>query len=301
MYICHYLLPSPYIQVNFNLLKIIRQDIKIQKVTAKPPTLLKLKFVKKNVNIMTVLRGQSMRKNIKFGFTLSEVLVTLTVVGVLAILVIPATLRDTTNKSMISLLQSTVANLTDAFQAEIVRAGAKDVTDTRIYTDKVNYFTKNLDTVKRCSTAPIDTDCFKKIADYKILNGGTIGKNSEGISLNLPFLLKNGVSVNISNLDGITKDKNQLPIDIDLNAINEPNVVGIDLFTVCLTLKSIPANLDSIGEIKSCTLKNVTKKWTPKDALNECKKGNNFECYNALELTGFDQNYIRNIERGDYD
>ena len=53
---------------------------------------------------------------IKSGFTLSEVLITLTVVGVLAALVIPGLIKDTTNRAMISSLQGTVGNITNAVQ-----------------------------------------------------------------------------------------------------------------------------------------------------------------------------------------
>ena len=50
----------------------------------------------------------------KDGFTLSEVLVTLAVVGTLAILVLPGLIKDTNNKAMMSNLQSAVSTLNNA-------------------------------------------------------------------------------------------------------------------------------------------------------------------------------------------
>ena len=41
----------------------------------------------------------------KDGFTLSEVLITLTIVGVLALLIVPGLIKDVNNKAMMSLLQ----------------------------------------------------------------------------------------------------------------------------------------------------------------------------------------------------
>ena len=84
---------------------------------------------------------------IKSGFTLSEVLITLTVVGVLAALVIPGLIKDTTNRAMISSLQGTVGNITNAVQNELVRTGAKDITSTDIYL-KPNEFLKNLNAIR---------------------------------------------------------------------------------------------------------------------------------------------------------
>ena len=47
----------------------------------------------------------------KDGFTLSEVLITLAVVGTLAVMVLPGLIKDANNKAMVTLLQSTLSNI----------------------------------------------------------------------------------------------------------------------------------------------------------------------------------------------
>ncbi len=57
----------------------------------------------------------------KNGFTLSEMLITLSVVGLLGVLVLPGLIKDTTSKASITLLQSTVSSINDAVQNEIMK------------------------------------------------------------------------------------------------------------------------------------------------------------------------------------
>lgn len=69
----------------------------------------------------------------KDGFTLSEVLITLTIVGVLALLIVPGLIKDVNNKAMMSLLQGTVTNINDIVQTELVNTRARKLSDTDIY------------------------------------------------------------------------------------------------------------------------------------------------------------------------
>ena len=67
------------------------------------------------------------------GFTLPEVLITLTVVGALAALVLPGLIKDLNNKANMALLQGTVANISDTVQQEILQKNAKNIWDTDVY------------------------------------------------------------------------------------------------------------------------------------------------------------------------
>ena len=62
-----------------------------------------------------------MIKNKKYGFTLSETLITLTIVGVIAILVVPGLIKDMTDKSRMTLLQGAISNINSMVQNEMVR------------------------------------------------------------------------------------------------------------------------------------------------------------------------------------
>lgn len=55
--------------------------------------------------------------NKKFGFTLSEVLITLGIIGIVAVLTIPAVMKNYRNRLYVAQLQKTYAQISDAVQA----------------------------------------------------------------------------------------------------------------------------------------------------------------------------------------
>ena len=87
----------------------------------------------------------------KNGFTLSEMLITLSVVGLLGVLILPGLIKDTTSKASITLLQSTVSNINDAVQNEIIRTRATNLVNTYIFSD-TEKFLKSLDTAEIFTT-----------------------------------------------------------------------------------------------------------------------------------------------------
>ena len=66
------------------------------------------------------------------AFTLSEVLITLAVVGTLAALVVPGLIKDYNSKANMAMLQNMVANLQSAVQTELTKEGATDLDATNI-------------------------------------------------------------------------------------------------------------------------------------------------------------------------
>ena len=69
------------------------------------------------------------------AFTLSEVLITLAVVGTLAALVVPGLIKDYNSKANMAMLQNMVANLQSAVQTELTKEGATDLDATNIKKD----------------------------------------------------------------------------------------------------------------------------------------------------------------------
>ncbi len=78
----------------------------------------------------------------KDGFTLSEVLITLAVVGTLAVMVIPGLIKDASNKAMVALLQSTISNISSAIQTEVVNTRTSNLDDTDIVKDPEAFLKK---------------------------------------------------------------------------------------------------------------------------------------------------------------
>lgn len=241
-----------------------------------------------------------MKKIKNNAFTLSEALITLAVVGILAVLVIPGLIKDVNNKAMMSLLSSTVTNLNDIVQTELTRSGASNIEDTDIWNKTDEFLKRTLDVVTVCSGAT-PNECYGKTSEYKNLNGTLVGL----WATNQAVLLKSGVVIDIIK-DQKSQFTNQVPIGLDLNGSKEPNITGVDRHIVCLTLKTDlekPDEIYHIGDVGAC-LRNSAKstaKESKKKALSLCKSGKTEACYYLVELTGFDHNYVTNIEKGVYD
>lgn len=213
-----------------------------------------------------------MKKSNKYGFTLSEVLITLAIVGVLAVLIIPGLIKDTNNRAMVSLLEGTTSILANSIQNELIANGTMNVQDTNVYNNPMEFMKKRLD-VKNDD----ENKCYG--TEYRSINGGTITPTKES-----PVMLSNGVAVDI--LTG-SKDENYLPVGIDLNGTQPPNIAGVDLWTIYIVLKTDTTNGRRSGDIGSNHNYN-----NPDNALALCKGGNPGACYTLLELKGFDSKYL---------
>lgn len=208
----------------------------------------------------------------KNGFTLSEMLITLSVVGLLGVLVLPGLIKDTTSKASITLLQSTVSSINDAVQNEIVKTRTTNLDDTDIKKDPEKFFKDKFETI---STSSDGTNFPTK---YKNLN------NTEKPTPNCSAsaILKNGVS--------ICSHKNTADriIYIDINGNNSPNIIGVDLFAVIIADKN--TDTQHIGDVGGPYLSSDA------NIKSNCQNGNvergAVYCYYLLEASGFDHNYL---------
>ena len=217
----------------------------------------------------------------KDGFTLSEVLITLAVVGTLAVMVLPGLIKDANNKAMVTLLQSTLSNISSAIQTEVVNTRTSNLEDTDIIKNPEAFFKKYLDVKRVCTNANpcmyTSTNSDSKYKNYNTLNGGTISASS----YNTTILLNTGVAVGVQ---GNT-------IAIDLNGLSDPNTVGIDRWIFDIQKKTDlnadpPTHAGEMGGRES--YKNASKA----TLKSNCRGGIAPACYTLLERSGFDPDYI---------
>lgn len=223
----------------------------------------------------------------KHGFTLSEALITLSVIGVLALLVLPGVMKDSSNKATTALLQNTVTSINDAVQNELISNGTKRIEDTKILTNPDEFFSKHLDVIKVCKeNAP--NACYAKSTDYKTLNGtpGNILQSKKAV------LLRSGVAVDIIPSYKSVFNNKFVPISIDLNGAQPPNITGVDRQIVCLAIEEDLNNGIHVGDVGGCVRASITDKKIS-NLKTKCKSGNTEVCYYLLEMTGFDQNYLK--------
>ena len=230
-----------------------------------------------------------MIKRKKSAFTLSEVLITLAVVGTLAMLVLPGMIKDTNNRAMMSALQSTASNIMAAVQTEIVRTSAKDLQDSNIYKDPVE-FLKTLDPTKVEGNRGI---IYYPTGGYKSINGTAQTGIATG-SYNASAILKNGVGIAIltngRTAGGPEHAGEQVAlISIDLNGKHDPNIIGVDMFEIEIAKVS---DLDTGVHIGD-PIEYSSDKQT---VINACKSGTPLACYDLANLSGFNPNYLEDEE-----
>ncbi|MCM1339767.1 MAG: type II secretion system GspH family protein [Muribaculaceae bacterium] len=211
------------------------------------------------------------------AFTLSEVLITLTIVGILAAMVLPGLIKDTTNKANMALLQSTIAQVSNAVQQELTRKNAKYISETDIYNNPQKFLEDNLETAK--STNIFKTKNEKgEIVDikYKSVNGDNAGASHPDGQV----LLKNGVYI------GLRGDISTLVID--LNGPEPPNVIGIDYFAAKIEKYDDISSGIRMGDVGAAQYNSNTDE----DLQTDCKGGAAAKCYALVERSGFDPDYL---------
>lgn len=207
----------------------------------------------------------------KIAFTLSEVLITLSIVGVVAILTVPNITKNIYTKTDIVNLQSSLKNLTDSVKSMMVNERVTHIQDSPISTEDQDlldgFYNKYLKVNRFCEEL---TDCFA--SNYKAINGDDINfahqvTSSIEENFNKPVILPSGVSV----LYGTARDQfvytndyfldtngNYLNIFIlDVNGVKPPNMMGVDMFTFALSdrgdigyLGVVPEDVDGWNDLR---------------------------------------------------
>lgn len=212
----------------------------------------------------------------KFAFTLSEVLITLVVIGVTASMCTPSIVHNMDKLQYKAPLKKTYSTFSQAFNLEFGSYFYDDYRDWNFKHD--NNFT--LDVYKRlslylnityvCGRKYDDNECF---APAKAKNGKqALFFTDTGFATNFAhlytFVLNDGTSValdvwnsnSLKNYVGVTrnliKDADNLVILVDVNGTKKPNIVGRDVHMFVLTEKGlVPAGRDN--KSKFCDNKSV--------------------------------------------
>lgn len=222
----------------------------------------------------------------KDAFTLSEVLITLAIVGTLALLVVPGLIRDVNNKAMMALLQGTVTNINDIVQTELVNTRATKLSDTIIFNDPEKFLQK----LEYAKSRGSGTIIYYPAEKYKNISG-TANQMGTG-TYNASVILKNGVGIGL--LAPRTASGKQYAgraavlFNIDLNGSKGPNISGVDLFELELSDESDLNAGIHLGD-------NLEHSQDQATNLKDCKtSGYPYACYSAASLSGFDPNYLFN-------
>ncbi len=174
----------------------------------------------------------------KKGFTLSEILITLGIVGIVAVLTVPSVMRNYRNRLYVAQLQKTYSQITNAVEAimheenvdnyyETTAGAASSCNTSGVCTKGIGYFLQNHFKLakKNCSSGTKPCTGGSSNSSYKLINGGNI---SGGIPASAICVQ----TVNGAAICGFHNSTNSVTsLVIDVNGPGEPNIAGRDVFS----------------------------------------------------------------------
>lgn len=226
--------------------------------------------------------GNKMKK----GFTLTELLLALTIVGVLAVLTVPILMNNIQNKLFATQIKNFSAEIEQFAQDQLIVHKTRDLFDTDFGTTSKLLTDGHFSISKICPGNKALTDCWKTTATgkdkvtYKRIDG-TID-NTSITDGGTTVILKNGVMFRYTTVQ--SGGKYYARFVVDVNGNDKPNIVGRDVFGLFMNSK---------GHIESFPLSNPDYKHSSR--VNKCKNDNStslpFYCYSALVDNGWKMDY----------
>jgi prepilin-type N-terminal cleavage/methylation domain-containing protein len=177
--------------------------------------------------------------NLKHGFTLAEVLITLVIIGVVAALTIPTAInkyREQTLKSQFAKAYSTLSqalNKTVMYDfSGYMRCYYLSPYNDLSVTDCVNFykaFSKNLNVQKTCKGNSFSNGCIPNYQDYQMGSACSGYSKDRMKTEHSAFVLSDGQIISVLSQGGFW------PIMmIDINGHKGPNAYGKDLFVLAI-------------------------------------------------------------------
>ncbi len=176
----------------------------------------------------------------KKGFTLAEVLITLGIVGIVAVLTIPAVMKNYKNRLYTAQLEKVYAQISDAATAVMndehvdnfyeTTAGQANAcsTDGQTCTAGIGYFlTKYFKSVKKdCVTGDDSCVAGTAVGSYQKISGANAGGFDEN-----DYCIQTASGASICGKYVAAPNK-CMSIAVDVNGQAEPNIVGRDVFAM---------------------------------------------------------------------
>ena len=216
----------------------------------------------------------------KTAFTLSETLITLSIIGVVSAMTIPTLINSIQIRQLESQIKLTYSTIQQALRLSegsgvsysIIKDGQNDI--TQWFKD---YMVPYLKTEKICYNK---AGCWHEKGTVKTLkNTSPYYESNPGIGYNIiTFTTVKGIYFNIDgysasdmkNLFGINTTDSGMIFYFDVNAGQKPNIIGKDIYVMAWTEKGlVPAGNDkSIDDVnKNCKTENGY--WCLKKVIND--------------------------------
>ena len=177
------------------------------------------------------------------GFTLSEVLITLGIIGVVAAITIPALMNNAQKKDDFAKLQKAYSTITGISSTIRNNNGGEFTGLAASHPELLNLFKPYMNVIKICQNLAESPNCYLgNTDDVYNLQGGIMGDISpyyfrgeaklvtaDGMMYNFEFLNSNCAGSNYSR-NGTPENCGGVMVDI--NGAKPPNTVGKDIFFI---------------------------------------------------------------------
>ncbi len=174
--------------------------------------------------------------NKKFGFTLSEVLITLGIIGIVAVLTIPAVMKNYRNRLYVAQLQKTYAQISDAVQAIMTDEHTGSFYETKAASENTctnadsgdcsagaGYFLNKYFKVVKRNCASGANAC--AASSYKSISGADAGQLAGDYCIQTT----NGAAICMKR-NAVGTEGFLIDLNIDVNGPADPNITGRDVF-----------------------------------------------------------------------
>ena len=196
---------------------------------------------------------RSAPRNDVSAFTLSEVLITLGIIGIVAALILPTVINDTKNKEYAGARKKVLATVGEAGRLLAVQGNIRSAENAKDFVE--NYLSRQLRIIKTCENSNL-RDCGIETGENKIISinekkitmptkigdlaiGISSGGSTDVDSTSYGFVMSNGYSVNLfynpncmsdnKDVDHYGQSRVCVNAIYDMNGLSQPNEVGKDI------------------------------------------------------------------------
>ncbi len=202
-----------------------------------------------------------------YGFTLAEILVVITIIGVIASLTIPDLIQSTQDTALKSAWKKIYAELSDATLQIKENNGGTMIGFSRGYGYFKNVYANYLSVVKNCDS--VDMSCWHPDGDWVDMRGiPQTGAYANGV------ILSNGAMVTIVGGE-LWPDNDECTLNsfaieecgflyVDVNGFKGPNTIGKDIFGAHITKDALVpwgAQNDAFSTLSLCNTDPPDNPW----------------------------------------
>lgn len=240
----------------------------------------------------------------KTGFTLAEILISLTILGVIAALVLPALKTDVDKNTWAQGLKTSESRLTNGFKQMMALEGVESLFDTNLWTNNVSNQTEEGD-VTTLSTG-IKDDMQKYFSFNNVIEGVTdkakpqtiLNAENSDMTNTIRFYLGNSSTINVAfkkQTDNVCTQAQDFcnpaaNIILDVNGDKGPNIIGKDIYRFWL---NDDGQLYPYGSAAVAAYDSTTKHWSEacSGKTIEGKDITGYECTDRVIQEGYKITY----------